>query len=391
MNKSFLLSIIFSFSSLLIFGQNIETIISKHIEAHGGIENWKAISSMKITGKFTSFSETKDFQTIIAKPNLFYSEFGLGMYNVKEGMIGETSWTNNPWFDLNFARKTNSVEHNVILQKAEFSTPLFHYNEPGYKFEYKGKEELEGIEVFNIELTRPNGEVETWYLNSKTYLEHMSKSTWSDFANPTPQETFYSEFTKVGNVVIPFYIERVFSIRLRVTEIENVEFNIDIDKKLFNIPMSDEMHKLSFMEGDWNVKIDVLGRNGWSTADSTSSTIKYMDNFNILQENISYVRYFPISIINNWTYNSDSKKYRISTFNDFYSNMDIIEGSFFSDSIVYDNVNISFDSTDNSKRYRRGIVKDIKKDSFNVEVASSQDKGASWIVVQKLFYTRKQD
>ena len=294
MKKIFVLSIIFSFSSLLIFAQNIDDIISKHIDAHGGMENWKSIESMKITGKFTSFSETKDFMTIIAKPNMYYSEFGLGIHNVEEGMNGDNSWTLNPWLDIFTYRRATASEHNVFQQKAEFCTPLFHYKEPGYKFEFKGKENIEGTEVLNIEVTKPNGNIESWFLDTKTYLEHMSKSTWADFTSPSEQEVFYSEFTKVGKVTIPFYVERVFGIRLRVTEIENVEFNVDVDKNIFNLPMSNEMKKLKVLEGDWNVKIDVLGRGGWSTADSTTSRIKYLENFNILQENMSYVRYFPV-------------------------------------------------------------------------------------------------
>ena len=389
MKQIFIISIIIFFSSLLVKGQKIETIISKHIEAHGGVENWESIKSMKITGKFTSFSVVKDFYTIKAKPNSFYSEFHMGIHKLKQAYNGKTVWTINPWFEIPFPRKANSTEENVILQKAEFCTPLFHYKEKGYYAEFKGKEVLEGVEVFTIELTKPNGQIDKWYLNTKTYLEHLSKTTWSDFASPVEQESYYDDFRKVGNVTIAFYVERVFDTRIREVQIENIEFDIDVDKSIFELPRSKEIEKLSVIEGDWNVKVDILGRRGWATADSTTSTIKYMENYNILQEKMSYVRYFPVSLINNWAYNSDTKKYRISSFNDFYSNMSIYEGSYNGDSIVYDDLNISFDSTDVVKSFKRSTIKDITKDSFNIEISNSQNKSKNWRVVQKLYYTRK--
>ena len=48
--------VILLFASLLsinLNAQEIDEIIKKHIDAHGGQENWDAVKSMKITGNYT--------------------------------------------------------------------------------------------------------------------------------------------------------------------------------------------------------------------------------------------------------------------------------------------------------------------------------------------------
>ena len=68
----------------LITAQTVEEIIDKHIKAHGGIEKWEKVESMKITGKFTAFSIEDDFLAIKTKDGHYYSELSLGDKRVVE-------------------------------------------------------------------------------------------------------------------------------------------------------------------------------------------------------------------------------------------------------------------------------------------------------------------
>ncbi|MEA3444026.1 MAG: hypothetical protein U9R19_04800 [Bacteroidota bacterium] len=373
------------------FSQTAEEIIGKHIDAHGGMENWEAVKSIKLTGKFTAFGESKAFTEIKARPDRFYASFSWGQHVVEEARNGSVYWTINPWFDMFFARKTNSVEANIINQKSEFCTPFFNYKERGYVVEYLGKEEVEGIGVFKLELTRPGQQPETWYINSQTYLEYMYTSMWCDFASPTMQETWFEDFRKVGNIIIPYYTERTFSIRHRVIEIEKVELNIETNDEMFDIPLSDAMKKLKVLEGEWNVSVDVFRRGAWTNADSTTSSIKYLKNKNLLQETISYVNFFPVEKAIQWSYNTDSEKYRVSVFTDFYSDTKILQGNFSGDTLLIDNTEISFSKDEGQeKSLSKYIISNITEQGFLLEIAGSRDDGENWAVQQKFTYTRRE-
>ncbi len=218
------------------FGQTADAIVKKHIEAHGGTENWGRIQSLKISGDFTAFSEVKPYTEYKARDGKFYSNHHKGQYRVIEGCNGATYWVDDPWFELGFPHVANEAEKYVIQQKAEFCTPFFDYQQKGYTLSYEGIEKTEGVDTYKLELTRESSYRETWYLDTATYLEVMSTSRWADFAEPTTQQVFYSDFREVENIVLPFYTERVFSIRNRVVEIKEVEINPEFGAAIFNFP-----------------------------------------------------------------------------------------------------------------------------------------------------------
>jgi len=384
----FLLATLVLFAGIL-FGQTADEIIQKHIRAHGGIENWNAIQSMKITGLFTSFSEEHPCMEIKARGGRYYSEHHLGQHPVKEGCDGETFWMDDPWFELGFPHIANKTVQYMIEQKAEFCTPFFNYKERGYKVSYEGVEKAEGRNAHKLELTRENGKTETWFIDTETYLEVMSQSQWSDFAGPVPQDVFYDDFRKVGNVVLPFYIERVFSIRNRMLEIDNIEFNVTPDPTIFKFPKSAEMQKLDFMVGDWDVVLESPGRSGnLQFSDSTTSEILFVKNQNMIEENINFVSYFPINKINTWSYNSDLGNYILNSFHGFYSKMEFFQGTYAGDSLSVDNTKISFND-DEQTAFAKIVVKDISEKGFVLERLRSTDSGETWALAQRFTYTRK--
>lgn len=374
-----------------VSGQTADGIISKHIEAHGGMENWNAIQSMKITGQFTAFSETKPFTELKARGGKYYSNHYKGQHRVIEGCDGEVCWVNDPWFEYPFAHLANDAESGVIRQKAIFCTPFFDYQKNGYTVEYLGIEEAEGRDCHKLVLTGESGLTQTWFLDADTYLEVMALSQWADFATPAPQETFYGDFKEVNGVVIPFYTERVFSIRHRVTEIEDVEFNINPEPALFEMPRSNEMSRLNFMKGEWDVVLESMSRSGrLAFADSTTSKIDFLPHKNFLQENLTYVTYFPIEKLNQITYSSDLNKYLLTTFNGFYSRLTVFQGNFAGDTLVLEDSEVRFNEAEltNAGKYR---IYPKDENSMVVELDQSRDGGTSWTTMQRFTYTRKND
>ena len=297
----------------------------------------------------------------------------------------------DPWQDFIFPRELNKSEINVFNQKADFFTPFYKYKEKGYKVELIGEQNVDGINTYVIKLTRPNGHSETWYLDTNTYLEYKCESDWVDFAYDSPAESYFDDFRNVDGIVIPFFIERTFSQRDRILQIKDIEFNVDIDESIFEMPRSAEIKKLAFLIGEWNVKVDVWTRSGsWYNIDSTISTISYIAT-NMIEEKIQYDRIFVQSNIVDYTYNSSTEKYRITVFNNFSSDIEIFEGNFTDSTFVVENTFISYgDSTQNNNPFQV-VFSDIEKDSFIVGVNYSRDKGATWNPRDKFTYTRGKD
>lgn len=383
---------IFLWLSNIIVAQDVDEIIAKHIAAHGGQEAWDKVEALKITGNFTAFSLEKDYTSLKTKEGLYYGDFNLGEVNVIEGFDGKTGWTIDPWQEMDYARNLNAGELNAFFQKAEFFTPFFNYKEKGHTVEYKGKETLEGIEVYVLNLTRANGKVETWYLDAETHLEFICKSDWVDFARIMPSEVFFDDFRDVDGLILPFFSERTFWQRDRILQIEEVKINPEIDDGIFNMPRREEISKLEFLEGNWDVKIEAWTQRGtWYPLGNTSSTIQFV-SINKLQENISYERIYPISKIFSYTYNEPTANYRISVFNDLSSSFRVFEGEFSDTSFVFDDTGISFGGPpDEGFQYIRYSIHSMEKDGFVMERKGSVDKGETWSAMDRFTYMRREE
>jgi hypothetical protein len=366
----------------LILAENVDTIIAKHIEAHGGLEKWNKVETMKVTGNFTAFSIEKDFMSLKTKSGEYYADLQLGKHKVIEAFDGKQGWTIDPWQEINYARRINSGEENVFAQKAEFTTPFFNYKERGHQVEFIGEEKLEGLDVFVLKLTRSNGQSEKWYLDSKTYLEYKYESNWVDFATELPSETFFDDFRTVDGLVIPFFVERTFWQRDRVMQIDNIEINSEFDKQLLEMPKREEIKKLNFLKGVWDVKMEAWTRKEtWRNTGETISNIDFTAT-NILQESIKVERTFPIDITMSYTYSEASGKYRISVLDDLSSTFEVFEGDFTDTTFVFDN---SLEKKDN---YTQFTLSEISDEGFVLTRKVSRDKGVTWKPRDQFTYTR---
>ena len=376
------------FAFTVIQAQTADEIIKKHIDAHGGEAAWEKIDNMKITGLFTSFSEVYDFSEIITADGKFYSEHHLGQHPVTEGTNGEVIWRFDPWLSTK-PTIANPAEAHTIIQKSEFCTPFYKYKERGFSVSYEGKEKMDGKEVFKLVLDRGNGITENWYLDTKTYLEYYAEGQWLDFGYPSPAEYFFEDFRKVGDIIIPFYYERMFSIRHRVTEIEEVEFNVEVDEKIFELPKSKEIQKLGFLAGEWNVTVEALTRRGdYITTDSTTSSIYFIPNNNLIREDMTFTVRDAVTRMHYWTFHEETSKYRFSVYNNISSVMNMFQGQFDGDSITFSNAEIRY-SDEEQTRATKYVYKNITDSGFLLELKLSMDGGETWVTRQKLTYSRK--
>ena len=377
--------------ALITNAQTVDEIITLHLNAHGELKKWDQVESMKITGRFTAFSVEDDFFAIKTKDGKYYSELKLGQFDVIEAFNGETGWTIDPWQEFTFPRELNKSEQNVFLQKAEFFTPFYNYKENGCEVELIGKQVVDGIDVYAIKLIRTNGHTETWYLDANTYLEYKRESRWVDFAYGVPAETYFDDFREIDGLIIPFLTEKTFWQRDRVLQIENIEFNVDVDENVFTMPKSAEIEKLAFLIGNWGVRVNAWsGRaNRWYKADSTSSTIDYIAT-NLIQEKISFIDFFVQSNITNFGYSSSESKYFSTTYSGFSSEIMMMNGVFTDSTFVLNNVKIGCDTSQASIQIK-ATYSNITEDSFTLGIEQSGDNGKSWNPWVQLIYGRMKE
>lgn len=367
--------------------QNLEKIIARHIEARGGAKNWAKIENMKITGRYVAFSEEKDFRTLKSSNGCLYSEFWMGKFKVTEAFDGKSGWTIDPWHDFSFPRLMNKSEVNALLQKSTLATPFFHLKQEGIQAQLMENENVDGVDCFVIKLTRSNGFKETWYLRTDNYLEYKCKSQWVDFATPMPAESFYEDFRNINGLVIPFYEERNYGQRNNIQKISTIEFNVPFDRQQLQMPKSPEMQKLSFLEGQWDVKAEiwVARRNKWYPVDQTTSQIEFEGN-NMVLEHLILTEDYVQPIVQQYSFHKSSQKYRMTQYNDFSSETELFTGQFEGAVLMLDKQDLS--SPAGSDYMERYIFTPVNDNEFTLEIKTSTDKGDKWNDSRKLSYLR---
>lgn len=362
---------------------DLDEIVARHIEARGGLENWMEVASMRITGQFTHFSVQKPFLTLLQRPGLLYSEFHIGHQFVREGYDGESGWTIDPWQGFDFPRRVNRAEQNVFYQKAEFATPFFQYKERGYQVDFIGEEDVDGMDMLMLQVIRQNNQVETWYLDANTYLEYKTVTQWIDFATPFLTESYYNDFREVGELVIPFFVERMYANRHLVTQIEAVELNPVIDPVVFSPPPCPAMQKLAVMEGSWDVHVELPNRQGnWMVADSTTTRFGW-GHRDVLQSKVFYGGAFPATQIMTFSHHRRDGIYQLSILNDFFSFTEVFEGGFTDGTLLLENIHSTQGENKTPIQYRFHLG---EPGYFFMERLRSADGGETWTVFEKVHF-----
>ena len=214
----------------------LSSILAKHVEAYGGEENWQRVDALQLTGKHTSFSERGDYLAIKTRDGRFYSDYNLGKHRLTEGFDGDTFWFVNPWFGTNQPMTMNDTVINVVRQKAELFSPFYRWKEKTDQITFIGREETDGLDTYIIRFSRPGMPPEEWYIDAHTFLAYKYTSQWEDFTTPANAVTYFDDYRTIYGIVIPFYIEQVFSSRHTETIIEEVIINPMIDETIFSMP-----------------------------------------------------------------------------------------------------------------------------------------------------------
>src|SRR3989442_509529 len=151
--------------------QSADSLIAKYIQASGGTARIQALQTLRRTGKDTGGG---GFEAVVVqenkRPNSVREEFSIqGMTGIN-AYDGQTGWKIEPWQGKRDPEALGEDEMHGILDDADFDGPLVNYQAKGNKVEYQGIEQIEGSDAYKLKVTRPNGDVSFYYLDTEYYV-----------------------------------------------------------------------------------------------------------------------------------------------------------------------------------------------------------------------------
>ena len=225
-----------------VSAQNADEIVARYFEAIGGVNTWKNLSSIRVTGKLPTPQGDLTFTICRKAPNLqkvSYDAFGTDI--VSRAFDGTKAWSQNPMTG-NPNAVLMSEEETADISDQEFEPALVDYKKKGHGLTFNGEADIDGMKCFKITLTKNKNnkdDIDTeYYFDKENYLLIMQKETVrSGPAKGNEVESHLSDYQDVGGLMYPHFLEQKIGGRsVAKLIVEKVELNAQLENSLFAYP-----------------------------------------------------------------------------------------------------------------------------------------------------------
>lgn len=190
--KTRVINIFFLLFTLFSYSQTADQIIKKHLEATGGINNWKGFNSAILKGEMIlGIKESYPVEIYQQRPNFNKTlMFAEGKKIILNGYNGKKA--------VKFNFQTNKLENDSNYIPETFESDLLDYSHKGFQAILIGMEKINGLNCYKIKLKK-NTNINTYYFDMKKY--QLIRETNAD------ETKTYSDFRKSSGLTFPFKME----------------------------------------------------------------------------------------------------------------------------------------------------------------------------------------
>lgn len=217
----------------------LEDVLANYYEAIGGLEAWKSVQSMKLTGRMTMRAGMEaPFTQTLKRPGKIRVEFTMQGMTAIRAYDGATAWMLMPFRGSAEPEVMPPEMAGGLIQDADIDGPLVGYEEDGHQLELAGLTETEGTPAYKLEVTLKGGEVEYWYLDAEYFIPIRIEGTREFRGNVREFATTLSDYKEVGGLMIAHSIQTggAGPGRGMVETIDQVELNVEVDDAIFAMP-----------------------------------------------------------------------------------------------------------------------------------------------------------
>ncbi len=243
---------LFTVLSFIIFiitflnAQSLDEIIKKNIAVKGGAEKLNSIKTVQIEGKMIRMGMEMKISMKYKKPSMIIMEINISDKKIILGYDGKTAWQISPFTGIDGPQEMTGEQADQIIENLDmFEDPFLDYKKKGNKIEFIGKDDLEGTEVFKLKLTKKDGRIVVFFLDSDSFIElktEMIKKKKD--GKETVFESYMGDYKQVNGMMIAHSIKiKVNGIDMGNMIIESIKFNQPLESNLFKMPKKKQVKK----------------------------------------------------------------------------------------------------------------------------------------------------
>jgi len=217
----------------LCLGQTVDELVARNVEARGGATAWKAVSSLRLTGRMdVGKGTTVPYVLEQKRPGKMRLEFVFDGKTAVEATDGKAGWKFRPFLNRTAPEPMTEQELRGAADAADLYGLLFDYAARGHAVELLGRETVEGRDAYKLKVTLPRGSVRWVYLDAGSGLELKVEAMRMLRGKDRRVETFYRDWKKTEGLLIAHRQETR-------TEGEKEFHPLTVEKVLVNPPIED--------------------------------------------------------------------------------------------------------------------------------------------------------
>ena len=257
-----------------------EEIVGKNAAARGGLEAWRAVQTMTLSGKLGAGGNQRatlnvpstnvpaprgrgasvnamvaprpvdevqlPFVMELKRPRKMRFELQFSGQTAVQVFDGLNGWKLRPYLNRRMVEPYTADEMKQASAQADLDGPLMDYQAKGTKVELAGAEKVEGRDTYKIKLTKKNGETQHVWIDAGTFLETKIEGqprVLDGVAHPV--EVYFRDYRAVSGLQIPFVLEtKVLSVGKTVMGLKDPAVppeKVVIDRVVVNPQLADSL------------------------------------------------------------------------------------------------------------------------------------------------------
>lgn len=225
--------------------QELNQVLAEYYKAIGGLEKWQKLDTMVMKGMMNSHGTAMPITAYHERPNKCRVEFRLKDMMMAQIFNGALAWQINPLSGNPEPVPMTTDKSNYMRDTCSIENSLINYIKKGYEVNLLGEEKSDDRNYYKINIKYPSKNVETYYINTETFLIDKSIGIYNMDGNKMRTTTNFSEYRNTNGYVVPYklIIEIQGAPGKETLKINKFIFNSKIDPKIYEFP-KDKIQKL---------------------------------------------------------------------------------------------------------------------------------------------------
>lgn len=234
----FLPAVLVFMTAFAAAGQNKDSLSAKEIadrnvEARGGLQAWRAVQTIKITGNMDAGGNNRPtlpmpgkrpdsgmpkprptqqiqlpFVMELRRPRMSRVELAFKGQTAIQVFDGTNGWKLRPYLNRMEVEPYTDEEMRTVAFQSELDGPIIDYAAKGTAIELEGTEKVENNDTYKLKLTFKSGSVTHVWIDAKTFLEtKMEGPPRRMDGKPRSVEVYFRDYRRVSGLAVPYVME----------------------------------------------------------------------------------------------------------------------------------------------------------------------------------------